>query len=256
MHIKTPRHRLARTALHAALLISACAFTLVLVLATAPASRAQASPGPQPGQAPQAMPAPVAGSPAAALAAQFPIREAVNDYAGVLDADMRAQLADAAGQLEQQHHVHLNIVTVRSVNGLNPQSVSIAIGNNWQARNTAHQRNIQIFLDIDERKMRFEVSRSLETVIADGDVNGIQQDMTPMLREHDYGRALLNAVQDLSDMLAQKEQFPGAAPPPANAPNAPSSPNAAPAPDDAPTPDAPQPPQSPRQPPTLNPPPQ
>ena len=193
------------------------------------------------------MPAPAAGSPAASLAAQFPIREAVNDYAGVLDADMRAQLADAARQLEQQHHVHLSIVTVRSVNGLNPQSVAIAIGNNWQARHTAYQRNIQVFLDIDERKMRIDICRNLESVIADADANGIQQDMTPMLRENEYGRALLTAVQDLSDMLAQKEQFPAPAPPPANAPAAPGD---TPAPNDAPPP----PPQ--RQPPTLNPPPQ
>jgi uncharacterized membrane protein YgcG len=233
MHSETTGHDLAPNSVGTALL----AIAALAIALQAPAARAQAGPGPQAGQPPQAMPAPQAGSPAAALAAQYPIRETVNDYAGVLDADMRAQLADAARQLEQQHHVHLNIVTVRSVNGLNPQSVSIAIGNNWQARNTAHQRNIQIFLDIDERKMRFEVSRSLENVITDGDVNGIQQDMTPMLREHEYGRALLNAAQDLSDMLAQKEQFPAATPPPAaNAPN------------DAPAPNSPPPAQSPNTP--------
>jgi uncharacterized membrane protein YgcG len=241
MHIEMTRHKIARSALRAVLLTCAIA----IALANTPAARAQASPGPQAGQPPQAMPAPQAGSPAAALAAQFPIREAVNDYAGVLDADMRAQLADAARQLEQQHHVHLNIVTVRSVNGLNPQSVSIAIGNNWQARNTAHQRNIQIFLDIDERKLRIDISRTLESVIADADANGIQQDMTPMLREHEYGRALLSAVQDLSDMLAQKEQFPAATPPPNSAP-APNAPNDAPAPNEPPAPNTPPTPNSPQ----------
>jgi uncharacterized membrane protein YgcG len=245
MHIETVRHRLARmAALSATLLLSTC-------IALAPAARAQAGDGPQPGQAPQAMPAPMAGSPAASFAAQYPIREAVNDYAGVLDADMRAQLADAARQLEQQHHVHLNIVTVRSLNGLNPQSVSIAIGNNWQARNTSYQRSIQVLLDVDERKMRFDVCRNLENVISDADANGIQQDMTPMLREHEYGRALLNAAQDLSDMLAQKEQFPAATPPPnaAPAPNAPNAPNTAPAPpapNDAPAPNAPPAPNTPQ----------
>ena len=243
MHIETTRHKIARSALSAALAASA----ITIALIAAPSARAQAGPGPQPGQPPQAMPAPMAGSPAASLAAQYPIREAVNDYAGVLDADMRAQLADAARQLEQQHHVHLNIVTVRSVNGLNPQSVSIAIGNNWQARNTAYQRNVQIFLDIDERKLRIDISRTLESVIADADANGIQQDMTPMLREHEYGRALLSAAQDLSDMLMQKEQFPAATPPPNSAP-APNAPNDAPAPNEAPPPNAPPPAQTPNTP--------
>ena len=243
MHIETTRHKIVRSALSAALAASA----ITIALIAAPSARAQAGPGPQPGQPPQAMPAPMAGSPAASLAAQYPIREAVNDYAGVLDADMRAQLADAARQLEQQHHVHLNIVTVRSVNGLNPQSVSIAIGNNWQARNTAYQRNVQIFLDIDERKLRIDISRTLESVIADADANGIQQDMTPMLREHEYGRALLSAAQDLSDMLMQKEQFPAATPPPNSAP-APNAPNDAPAPNEAPPPNAPPPAQTPNTP--------
>jgi uncharacterized membrane protein YgcG len=244
MHIEITRHKIARTALSTVLLIGISASAFV----TATTARAQAGPGPQAGQPPQAIPAPQSGSPAAALAAQYPIREAVNDYAGVLDADMRAQITDAARQLEQQHHVHLNIVTVRSVNGLNPQSVAIAIGNSWQARNSAYQRSIQIFLDIDEHKLRIDICRNLENVIADADANGIQQDMTPMLREHEYGRALLSAVQDLSDMLAQKEQFPAATPPPNSAPppNEPNSPNNAPepnepaAPNTPPTPNTPQ----------------
>ena len=157
----------------------------------------------------------------------------MNDYAVVLDPDALAQILDAARQLEAQHRVRLNIVIVRSLNGQSVQSVSTAIANNWEARHTASQRSVQILLDIDERKMRFDICQNLEKLITDPDAGNFQQDMTPMLHEGEYGRALLSAAQNLSDLLAQKEQ----APPTANAPR----------PASAPTPAAP--------PPVLNPPP-
>lgn len=163
----------------------------------------------------QAAPAgPQAGSPVAQIAAQFPIHDAVNDYAGVLDPDIRAQLLDVARQIEAQHKVHLNIVIVRTLNGQSVQGVSTAIANSWESRHTASQRSVQILLDIDERKMRFDICQNLEKVITDADAGGMQQDMTPMLREGDYGRALLTAAQNVGDLLAQKAQ----APPTANAP--------------------------------------
>jgi uncharacterized membrane protein YgcG len=178
----------------------------------------------------QAAPAgPQAGSPAAQLAAQYPIHDYVNDYAGVLDADTHAQVLDAARQLEAQHRVRLNIVIVRTLNGQSAQAVSTAIANNWESRHTASQRSVQIFLDIDERKMRFDICQNLEKIITDPDASNFQQDMTPMLHEGDYGRALLSAAQNLSDLLAQKDQ----APPTANAPRP------APAPPQAPPPNAP-----------------
>jgi uncharacterized membrane protein YgcG len=188
----------------------------------------------------QAAPAPAgpqAGSPAATLAAQYPIHDSVNDYAGVLDPDTRAQLLDAAKQIEAQHKVHLNIVIVRSLNGASVQSVSTMIANNWESRHTASQRSVQVLLDVDERKMRFEICQNLEKVITDADADGIRQDMTPMLREGDYGRALLTAAQNIGDLLAQKEQAPPTATSPRTAPAPP-----APA---APPPAAPTPPPNP-----------
>jgi len=179
----------------------------------------------------QAAPAgPQAGSAVAQIAAQYPIHDYVNDYAGVLDPDMRAQLLDAARQLEAQHKVHVNFVTVRSLNGSSIQSVSMAIANNWASRHTANQRNIQILLDIDERKMRFEVCRNLEATITDADAGNILQDMTPMLRESDYGRALLTAAQNVGDLLTQHEQ----ASPTANAPRPAPAPAAPPPPPNPP----------------------
>jgi uncharacterized membrane protein YgcG len=172
---------------------------------------------------------PQAGSPVASLAAQYPIHDYVNDYAGVLDPDTHAQVLNAVRQLEAQHKVHLNIVIVRTLNGQSVQGVSTAIANNWESRHTANQRSVQIFLDIDERKMRFDICQNLEKIITDPDAGNFQQDMTPMLHEGDYGRALLSAAQNLSDLLAQKEQ----AAPTANAPRP------------APAPATPPPPQNP-----------
>jgi uncharacterized membrane protein YgcG len=161
---------------------------------------------------------PQAGSPAATLAAQYPIHDSVNDYAGVLDPDTRAQLLDAAKQIEAQHKVHLNVVIVRSLNGASVQSVSTMIANNWESRHTASQRSVQVLLDVDERKMRLEICQNLEKVITDADADGIRQDMTPMLREGDYGRALLTAAQNIGDLLAQKEQAAPTATSPRTAP--------------------------------------
>jgi uncharacterized membrane protein YgcG len=196
----------------------AAAFTLA---GGTPAASAQTAPaGPQ------------AGSPAAQLAAQYPIHDYVNDYAGVLDQDSRTQLLDAARQIEAQHKVHLNIVTVRSLNGQSVQSVSTAIANNWESRHTANQRSVQILLDIDERKMRFEICQNLEKIITDADAGNFRQDMAPMLHEGDYGRALMSAAQNLGDLLAQKDQ----AAPTANAPRTAPAPQAPPPPAQAPPP--------------------
>ncbi len=191
------------------------------------------------GASAQAAPAgPQAGSPAAALAAQYPIHDSVNDYAGVLDPDTRAQLLDAAKQIEAQHRVHLNIVIVRSLNGASVQSVSTAIANNWESRHTASQRSVQVLLDVDEHKMRFEICQNLEKVITDADADNMRQDMTPMLREGDYGRALLAASQNIGDLLTQKEQAAPSATSPRTAP-APPAPAAPPPASPAPPPNPP-----------------
>ncbi len=197
--------------------IAAAALAAAFTLSAHPAQAQAAPAGPQ------------AGSPAAQVAAQYPIHDYVNDYAGVLDADMRAQLTGVARQIDAQHKVHLNIVILRTLNGQSLQAVSTAIANNWESRHTANQRSVQIFLDIDERKMRFDICQNLEKIITNDDAANFRQDMTPMLHEGDYGRALLTAAQNLSDLLAQKEQ----APPQANAPRTP------PAPQQAPPPNAP-----------------
>jgi uncharacterized membrane protein YgcG len=205
--------------------LATMAFAALFICAALPA-RAQAQtspPGPQP------------LSPAATLASQYPVHDYVNDYASVLDADMRGQLLDAAKQLEQQHKVRVNFVTVKTINGATIADFSMAVGNNWQAHHPANQRNIQILLDIDERKMRFDVCRSLESTVSDADANGILQDMTPMLREGEYGRALLAAIQDLGDLLTEKERSAPTAGRPVN-PQVPPSPPAPAAPPSAPPP--------------------
>lgn len=177
---------------------------------------------PAPAQAPAGpVQAPTAGAPAAqtpafvTLAAKYPVRDYVNDYAGVLDPDMRTQLTALAKQIAMDRHVHVNFVIVPTLNGVDPKAVSMAIGNNWSAIYTSNERNVQILLDIQERKSRLEVCRNLESVVTDDEAATILKDMTPMLREADYGRALLSAAQSVSDLLAAKEQ---AAPPPTNAP--------------------------------------
>jgi uncharacterized protein len=192
-----------------------------VLLCSARGASAQAAPaGPQPAGA------------TTALAAQYPIRDSVNDYAGVLDPDMRAQLLDATKQIEAQHRVHVNIVVVRTLNGAAIGPFSTAVANNWESRHTAITRSVQILLDIDERKMRFEICQNLEKVITDADANGIQQEMAPMLHEGEYGRALLTAAQNVSDLLAQKEQNP----PTATAPRRPAAPPNPPTPNPPPNP--------------------
>ena len=154
----------------------------------------------------------------------FRSHDYVNDYAGVLDPDMRAQLLDAARQLEAQHKVRVNIVIVRTLNGQSVQGVATAIANNWESRHTASQRSVQILLDLDERKMRFDICQNLEKTITSADANNLQQDMAPMLHEGDYGRALLTATQNLGDLLTQKEQAPPTADAPRQAPAPPQPP--------------------------------
>jgi uncharacterized membrane protein YgcG len=190
------------------------------LFAAAPNARAQAPAGPT---APPAS-APAAQNPAfVSMAAKYPVVDYVSDHAGVLNDDLRAQLTAAAKQIETDHRVHVNFVTVPSFNGLPVKSVSIAVANNWAALHNANQRNIQILLDIQERQDRFEVSRSMEPVISDDEAASILKDMTPMLREGEYGRALLNAAQNISDLLADKEKLPVPTAPANAEPTAPSA---------------------------------
>jgi uncharacterized membrane protein YgcG len=129
-------------------------------------------------------------------------------------------------------------VIVRSLNGASVQSVSTAIANNWESRHTASQRSVQVLLDVDEHKMRFEICQNLEKVITDADADNMRQDMTPMLREGDYGRALLAASQNIGDLLTQKEQAAPSATSPRTAP-APPAPAAPPPASPAPPPNPP-----------------
>jgi hypothetical protein len=191
--------------------------TLLFAAATCALAQAPAGPVQSPALPAQA---PAPQNPAfVAMAAQYPVIDSVSDHAGVIDDDLRAQLTAAAKQIEAQHNVHINFVTVPTLNGLAPKSVSMAIANNWASQHNGHGRNIQILLDVAERQDRFEVCRNLESTISDAEAATILKDMVPMLREGEYGRALLSAAQSVSDLLTEKEK---AAPAPNAPPSAPS----------------------------------
>jgi uncharacterized protein len=126
----------------------------------------------------------------------------VNDFAGVLDAQAKAQLTALCTEVDQKARAQIAVVTIRSLEGVAVEEFSHRLATRWGVGYKGDNRGLLILLAVRDRKYRIEVGYGLEPILPDGKVGGFGREMVPLLRQGDYGGALLQVTGRIADVIA------------------------------------------------------
>jgi TonB family protein len=134
----------------------------------------------------------------------YKARGYVNDFAGMIDSPVQAQLEQVCKDLDQKTHTRMAIVTVESLEGLSAKDFAVQLANRWGVGHKDTNRGVLLLLSDTDRQYRISVSRALEPLISDEEADRLGKEMLPILHQGDYGGALLHLAKAIRDELQQK----------------------------------------------------
>jgi uncharacterized protein len=127
----------------------------------------------------------------------------VNDFAGVLNAATVAQLNDLCRQVDQKAHAQIAVVTIKSTDGQDIVSYSVALYQAWGIGPKSSDRGVLILLAVHDRKYRTAVGYGLEPILPDGKVGGFGREAAPLLRSGDYSGTVSLITSRVASVIAQ-----------------------------------------------------
>ena len=126
----------------------------------------------------------------------------VSDFARVLDAAGAQRLEAYCGNLERATGAQMAIVTIRSLEDDPIEDVANRLYREWGVGKKGKDEGILVLLAIREHRQRAEVGYGLEPIVPDGFAGGVLRSIRPILRQGNYGGALLVAAEQIGSRIA------------------------------------------------------
>src|ERR1041385_1548449 len=127
----------------------------------------------------------------------------VNDFAGVLREDTRAQLNEMCRQADEKATAQIAIVTIKTTNGANIFDYSVELFQKWGIGQKGKDRGVLILFAVTDRKYYTTVGYGLEPILPDGKVGGFGREAVPYLRNGDYDGAVMLLASRVVDVIAK-----------------------------------------------------
>jgi uncharacterized protein len=117
----------------------------------------------------------------------------VNDYAEVLNADVRQHIVNTGINLNNAVGAQVVVVIVNSLNGEDIFNYSFNLARDWGVGGKEKNNGCMIFISIDDRKSYIQVGYGLEGILTDGKTGRFQDEyLIPYLKENDYNGGVKN----------------------------------------------------------------
>ena len=126
----------------------------------------------------------------------------VTDLAGVIDPESSATMEQLAAEVESKAHATIEVVTVKSLDGLTIEEFTTELEDNWKVGPKGTDKGVVMVFAIQDHKYRIEPGYGLEGVLNDAKVGDIGRSMVPQLKANEYGPAILNGMQQVADDIA------------------------------------------------------
>jgi uncharacterized protein len=126
----------------------------------------------------------------------------VNDFAGALDAQTKAQLTALCAEVDQKTGAQIALVTIRSLENQPVEDFAVKLATRWGVGHKGDNRGVLILLAPTDHQYRTEVGYGLEPILPDGKVGGFGREMVPRLRQGDYSGALLRLTGQIAEVIA------------------------------------------------------
>ncbi len=129
----------------------------------------------------------------------------VNDFTNTLSASDSARIESYCAAVERATGAQFSLVLIDTLDGEPIEDVTNALYRQWGVGKKGTNEGLMMLLAIKDRKQRVEVGYGLEPVIPDGYAGGVMRRVRPILAQKNYGAALLSAMQQFGDKVAQEK---------------------------------------------------
>jgi uncharacterized protein len=128
----------------------------------------------------------------------------VNDYAHVLSPDAIARIDGICSELDHTAaNAQVAVVTVHNLDGDDAADWASRLEDKWHMGKKGSDRGVLLLLAVDVHQYRIDVGYGLEGILNDAKVGDIGREMRVYLRRGDYDDAVLEAVGELGQVIAQ-----------------------------------------------------
>lgn len=132
--------------------------------------------------------------------ADKPANSAVYDQAKVLSKETIKKIDKINEEADNtDKKLKIGVYIIEDLNGKDVEDTSLEIARKWKIGDKDTNNGVLLFLAINDKKSRLEVSDNLATQLTDIQSKTILDNMKPKLRSKDYDGAVLDAVKNITD---------------------------------------------------------
>lgn len=138
-----------------------------------------------------------------------PLKERVNDFAGMLSPAAKQQLSDTLGRLEQTDSTQIVVLTVPSLEGEVLEEFSIKVAEKWKIGQKGFDNGAILLIAQKDRKIRIEVGYGLEGTLTDLMAGRIIRNViVPQFKAGNFDQGVTDGVQAMIGVVRGEYQAP------------------------------------------------
>ncbi len=128
----------------------------------------------------------------------------VNDFAGVIPADKKAQMENLGREVHEKTGTAVVVAVMPTFGDDEVNDYVNRLYSSWGIGKKGENKGVLLFVAVKERKMRIETGYGVEGILPDGLVGEIRDKyMIPFFRKGDYGQGLLNGMTAIASVIAK-----------------------------------------------------
>jgi uncharacterized protein len=132
-----------------------------------------------------------------------PLTGRVVDQAGILNADIRSDLADKSKDLEEKSGIQLVVATVPSLQGSDIETYGNELFRTWKLGQAQKNNGVLLLVAPNEHKVRIEVGYGLEGTLTDAVASVIiSSAIIPRFKTGDFSGGVERGVGGILDVLS------------------------------------------------------
>ncbi len=139
----------------------------------------------------------------------------VNDTAEVLTDESRNKLQQKLDLLKRAGKIDFTVVTLKTTGDQEIAAYSLALARCWSIGDSnPDDAGMLLMLAVDDRKWHLQISRSMEKILSNEEIQGAGVEMTPDLRVRNYADGINKFVDTTINTVAPRRKFSWTAPQP------------------------------------------
>lgn len=132
----------------------------------------------------------------------------VNDLAGVLSYDKKAEIENFLFGIEKKSDVQIVVLTIPSLEGENLEEYSLRVAETWQLGSKEKDSGVLLLVAVNDRKMRIEVGYGLEANLTDAAAGRIIRNIiAPKFKSKNFGTGIFLGVKAIAGHALQDENI-------------------------------------------------